>query len=296
MTALLDNELAQSDASTLRSHLGACPTCAATFQQMQQTLRTADTWTVEGSDIWQGMKNGLALEFDKPAVDANNAPAVIQDLSAQFQTLRAITAEQLAETLYVHRNTGTDIERLLVDLGHAAEREVFEAKAQAEGIPFIDLTKHKPEQSAIDFVPVHLARKHNALAVKKDGNKLWVAILNARDIAALDEIRMVTHCQVAPLLAFPEHLERALADAYPAETASPITEPEAVVSQEDLQAVLSEMRALRNEIQELRGEVGTLRRLLAASRQAAPPKVYRPLSPPQMMPLALPETSGIILL
>ncbi|MES2464771.1 MAG: zf-HC2 domain-containing protein [Armatimonadota bacterium] len=73
-------------------------------------------------------------------------------------------------------------------------------------------------------------------------------------------------------------------------------EPAGTINQEDLRAVLTEMRALRTEIQELRGEVGTLRRLLSATRQAAPAKGYRPLSPPQLMPLALPEDSGFGLL
>jgi anti-sigma factor RsiW len=147
ITALLDDELSQTDAATLRSHIRGCALCTQAFEQIQQTLKTADAWNIQGS------------------YDASNT-------------------------------VGTD---------------------------------------------------------------LWEALEK----------------QIAP----------------ESNNASPES-----VSQDDLRGVLTEMRALRTEIQELRGEVGLLRRLLSATRQAAPAKSYRPLSSPQMMPLPLPENSGIGLL
>jgi type IV pilus assembly protein PilB len=127
---------------------------------------------------------------------------------------RFITADQLDQAREVQKSAPGDIGKIIVDLGFAAERDVVESKAQAEGLPFIDLTKHKPEPSAVNVVPAHVARRHNALPVKKDGTKLWVAMMDPRNVVALDEIRMVSRCQVAPLAAVPSDLEDALASAY----------------------------------------------------------------------------------
>jgi type IV pilus assembly protein PilB len=127
---------------------------------------------------------------------------------------RFITADQLNQARDVQKTTPGDLGRIIVDLGFATERDVVESKAQAEGLQFIDLTKHKPEPSAVNVVPAHVARRHNALPVKKDGTKLWVAMMDPRNVVALDEIRMVSRCQVAPLAAVPSDLEAALAGAY----------------------------------------------------------------------------------
>jgi type IV pilus assembly protein PilB len=127
---------------------------------------------------------------------------------------RFITADQLNQARDVQKTTPGDLGRIIVDLGYATERDVVESKAQAEGLQFIDLAKHKPEPSALNVVPAHVARKHNALPVKKDGTKLWVAMVDPRNVVAVDDIRMVSRCQVAPLAAVPTDLEDAINAAY----------------------------------------------------------------------------------
>jgi len=125
-----------------------------------------------------------------------------------------ITAEQLAQARDVQKSAPGDLGRLLVDLGFATERDVVQAKAEAENIPFVDLTKHAPEASAINVVPEHVVRKHNALPVKKDGQKLWVAMADPRNIVAQDDVRMVSRCQVIAMAAVPTDLEDAISRSY----------------------------------------------------------------------------------
>lgn len=127
---------------------------------------------------------------------------------------RFITADQLNQARDVQKTTPGDLGRIIVDLGFATERDVVESKAQAEGLQFIDLAKHKPEPSAINVVPAAVAHKHNALPVKKDGNRLWVAMIDPRNIVAVDDIRMVSRCQVSPLAAVPADLKEAITTAY----------------------------------------------------------------------------------
>ena len=127
---------------------------------------------------------------------------------------RFITADQLDQAREVQKSAPGDLGRIIVDLGYAAERDVVESKAQAEGLHFIDLTKHKPEPSALNVVPGAIARKHNALPVKKDGAKLWVAMADPRNIVAVDDIRMVSRCQIVPLAAVASDLEDAISSAY----------------------------------------------------------------------------------
>ncbi|HVK05419.1 MAG TPA: ATPase, T2SS/T4P/T4SS family [Armatimonadaceae bacterium] len=125
-----------------------------------------------------------------------------------------ITAAQLEQARETQKTAPGDVGNTLMSLGFATERDVVEARAASEGVPFVDLNKHKPEPSAINVVPAHVAKKHNALPVKKDGNRLWVAMKNPRDVVAVDDVRMVSRCLVQPMAAVATDLEDALNKAY----------------------------------------------------------------------------------
>jgi len=127
---------------------------------------------------------------------------------------RYITEDQLNQAREVQRTQNGDLGRILQDLGYATERDVVEARATAEGLNFIDLTKHKADPSAVNVVPEHVVRKHNVLPMKKDGNKLWVAMIDPRNVVAIDDVRMVSRLQVLPLAAVPTDLQNAINAAY----------------------------------------------------------------------------------
>src|ERR1700722_14137222 len=115
-----------------------------------------------------------------------------------------LSREKLAEAQAAQRATpSVDLGTILVQLQFAAEVDVYRAKAEADGIPFIDLTKHKPEPSAISVVPEHIVKKHNALPVRKDNQTLFVAMVDPRNVVAVDDIRMVSRCMVRPMAAVP---------------------------------------------------------------------------------------------
>lgn len=125
-----------------------------------------------------------------------------------------ITADQLNQARDVQKSAPGDLGQILMTLGFATERDVVEGRALEMGIPFIDLLKHKPEPSAVNVVPQNVADKHKALPVKKDGNRLWVAMENPKNIMAVDDLRMVSKCLVQPMLAVPGDLSDALRQAY----------------------------------------------------------------------------------
>src|SRR5262249_2964142 len=102
---------------------------------------------------------------------------------------------------------------ILIDLG-LNPRDVYEAKAAELQQPFVDLSVYKPDPSAINVVPEHVAKRHNVLPIKKDGNTLYVAMADTNNIQAGDDIRLVSRCQVRGVLAVPEHIEDAISRLY----------------------------------------------------------------------------------
>jgi type IV pilus assembly protein PilB len=138
-----------------------------------------------------------------------------------------ITAEQRDKILDLHRGApSTDMAQLVLQNQYATEVDVYKAKAVVDGLPFIDLNKHKPEPSAINVVPAQVANKYKALPVRKDGQTLYVAMVNPRNIVAVDDIRSASRCTVIrPMASVPADIESGLKKAYPEASSGAMDNP-----------------------------------------------------------------------
>jgi type IV pilus assembly protein PilB len=128
------------------------------------------------------------------------------------------SAQEVEDAVKAQQSTKGDLAKILVDLG-LNPTHVYEAKAAELGQPFVDLTVYKPDQGALNVVPEHVAKRHNVLPVKKDGNILYVAMADTNNITAADDLRLVSRCTVRGVLAVPDHINDAIARLYGGSTA-----------------------------------------------------------------------------
>ncbi|WP_075163969.1 GspE/PulE family protein [Chthonomonas calidirosea] len=120
---------------------------------------------------------------------------------------------QIEEARKIQQTTKQDLARILIEMG-INPVHVYEAKAQEMGVAFVNLTTYKPDPSAINVVPDHVAKAHNVLPVKKDGQVLYVAMGDVNNLEVQDTLRMVSRCQIRPVLAVPDQIEQALTTYY----------------------------------------------------------------------------------
>lgn len=125
-----------------------------------------------------------------------------------------LTREQLEEARKIQQSTGNDLGRIVIDLGYVAEREVYEGLAQEKGIPFVDLDRTTPDPTAVNVVKEHIAKRHNVIPVKKEGDRLYLAMADPSNVLAIDDIRLTSRCQVIPVMAAPGAIEDAIRRAY----------------------------------------------------------------------------------
>jgi type IV pilus assembly protein PilB len=158
--------------------------------------------------------------------------------------------EQLEEAVKVQQQTKEpDLGRVLVSLGIVGEREVLQAKAQEMGIGFVDLDRVNIESSAINVVPERIAKAHSVIPVKKDGQTLWLAMANDKNILALDDVKMASGCRVVPVLALPGAIEDAIkknysggatnGDSAPSVSAGPATGTNTVDLRSDIRGAIA---------------------------------------------------------
>ena len=117
-------------------------------------------------------------------------------------------------TKVMQQSKSNDLGKALVELGHLGEREMLEAKAQEEGLTFVDLDRYSIDASAINLVPERIVKNHSVIPVRKEGNVLFVAMPDPNNIRAIDDVRMVSRLDVRPVRAVPEAIEEAIRKHY----------------------------------------------------------------------------------
>jgi type IV pilus assembly protein PilB len=105
------------------------------------------------------------------------------------------------------------LERSLVskeDLGAALE--------EVSRIPYMDCASIAPDPSALKLVPRTMAERLSVLPMRKENNRLIVAMAAPQNLSALDELRFTTGWEISPRLSFRSELQQAIDKHYAAES------------------------------------------------------------------------------
>jgi type IV pilus assembly protein PilB len=115
---------------------------------------------------------------------------------------KVVTQEQLDEALNVQKNAaGQRLGRILVDLGYVEQQEVDRAYAEQLGFPYLELEKTPIDEEVAKALPQSVARRYKAIPIRRNGNRLMVAMADPTNVFALDDIRLITGYEVDPIFA-----------------------------------------------------------------------------------------------
>ncbi|APZ43715.1 type IV-A pilus assembly ATPase PilB [Acidihalobacter ferrooxydans] len=90
---------------------------------------------------------------------------------------------------------------------------VAQAASKEFGIPLFDINAFDPEQLPKALINEKMVRQSRALPVYQRGNRLFVAISDPMNLAAIDEIKFTTGIQTEPLLVEDDKLDQAIEEA-----------------------------------------------------------------------------------
>jgi type IV pilus assembly protein PilB len=125
-----------------------------------------------------------------------------------------ISAEQLQEALKEQQKTKQKLGDLLITQGYITEQQLIEVLEFQLGIPHVSLFKYQIDPSIAQIIPESLARRYQAIPIKKEGSKLLVAMADPLDYFAIEELRMSTGFRIEPAISSKEELQRAIARHY----------------------------------------------------------------------------------
>ncbi|MEI6129051.1 MAG: ATPase, T2SS/T4P/T4SS family [Planctomycetota bacterium] len=103
---------------------------------------------------------------------------------------------------------------VLVKKGVVTAPELIAHISRAANLPPIDLAKLQANKDVLGKIPRDIARDYVIYPIDQIGNIITVAVANPFDVLKLDDIRIITGCQLRAVVSTQEDIERALEKAY----------------------------------------------------------------------------------
>ena len=129
----------------------------------------------------------------------------------------AITEEQLQEALALQKEKGQKLGKTLLDEGFISQELLIAVLTQQLGVEYIDLKGCKFDDEVLSLISEDIVMKYNVIPLGFDENNpnvLRVAMADPMDIIAIDDISIVTGCQIEALLAMEDDIQSTIGKYY----------------------------------------------------------------------------------
>jgi type IV pilus assembly protein PilB len=125
-----------------------------------------------------------------------------------------ITADQLKRALAEQRGTGMRLGYTLVKLGFIEETEITKMLARQYRMPAVDLSRFEVDSKILKLISADIAAKYTVLPLKREGRTLTIAIADPNNVAAIEDIKFITRCDIFPVIAGEYTLRNAIDKYY----------------------------------------------------------------------------------
>ena len=120
----------------------------------------------------------------------------------------------LAECLRKAEEGNLTLTHVLLEGGVITEPELLTTLSEETNIPPIDVFKLNPDEELMQLLPENLANYYGVIPVAKVGNFITLAVSNPFDILKMDDIQIVTGCDVRPVLSTDVSIKKAVSELY----------------------------------------------------------------------------------
>ena len=125
-----------------------------------------------------------------------------------------ITADQLKRALAEQKNSGMRLGYTLVKLGFVEETEITKMLARQYRMPAVDLSRFEVDPKILKLISADIASKYAVLPLKREGRTLTIAIADPNNVAAIEDIKFITRCDIFPVIAGEYTLRNAIDKYY----------------------------------------------------------------------------------
>jgi type IV pilus assembly protein PilB len=183
-------ELAPDAAGASQTAAGAAP--EAETSRVKQVVGETAAFPEEAR-IWAGVT---------PPSRRGSSSRFLTDVIVE---MGLVTQEVMNGAIETARNSGTAAERVLLESGSINSDGLARALAERYGLDHIDVSLFPVDPTAVSLVTSHAAKRYQAVPVAyTDQRTLLVAMADPSNVLAVDDIAIMTGCEVRVAVASPQ--------------------------------------------------------------------------------------------
>lgn len=125
-----------------------------------------------------------------------------------------INQNQLDRALSAQKEKGGLIGEILVELGFAKEEDIAHALTVQYGFPYLPLDNYEINPDMVKIIPARVCRQYLLMPIDKIGNNLSVGMSNPLNIQAVEDIELLSGCNVQIFVCTASDIKKAIEKHY----------------------------------------------------------------------------------
>lgn len=163
-----------------------------------------------------------------------------------------LTPEQLQRALADQQAAQERLGDVLINKGYITQNQLIEVLEFQLGIPHVQLSRFRIDPAILKLVPERLAQTYKVIPFRREGNRLFLAMVDPLDYYVIDDLRMSTGFTIEPAIAASDEIENAINRYYHLQgsvDAAMLSVPtETAVDESDVNRVDSPVVRLLNQV------------------------------------------------
>ncbi|MFH0828245.1 MAG: ATPase, T2SS/T4P/T4SS family [Candidatus Omnitrophota bacterium] len=131
---------------------------------------------------------------------------------------KLLTKEQLDRALQIQKLKGVSLRKVFVQEKMVSEDELLSLLSTRLYIPSLHLSKYKFDLEIVKLIPEHTARQYCVIVLSRMGPTITVAMADPFNIFAVDDLKVITGCDIDIVLSSEEEINKAIDTQYHSES------------------------------------------------------------------------------
>jgi len=120
----------------------------------------------------------------------------------------------LDKALEIQRQKQLPLRKVLVDQKIISETELLSLLSSQLYLPTLHINKYKFDPDIVNLIPERSAKLYNVIALSRMGDTLTVAMSDPLNIFAIDDLRIITNCNIDTVLCPQDEILKAIFQQY----------------------------------------------------------------------------------
>ena len=112
-----------------------------------------------------------------------------------------LSLQQVEELLEQQKKGGTRLVKLILEKAYVSDQDLTVAMGRVLNVPSVNLARLRIPMEITDLLPRDTAHNYKIVPVSQLENKLFLAMADPLNVLALDDVKRLTHLEIAPLIA-----------------------------------------------------------------------------------------------